>query len=216
VDGPAGDPPCPRLAGLLRSHLSERGDEPFLVARGDRGHFRWVSFRRATDLCEGAAPARLEETEAIALLRAVELSDFSTLEIEALERRVGTQGRERDVWISHRQPLHAGDARLAAWAAETGAVIVREPSPRLHPALFAWARPTIVAGAPAELEALLDGFAAEAPRLGAGRWRRRRLARLRAVLVAADGEGAARSLEARLAALGAGSARVLPFPGTGW
>jgi hypothetical protein len=216
VTAPAAEPFAADFAGLLRRHLAARAGEPFLVARGARGHFRWISLARAVELCDGAAPRAPEEETAAAWLRQAALSNLSTSENDTQRALGGAGSGGPEIWISHREPLAPGDLRLAGWAARTGAVVLREPAPRVHPALFAWARPTLLAGTPREVAELLEGFAAEAPRLGNARWRRRRLDRLRAVLVATEEDAALESTAAALAALGAAAARVLPFPDAGW
>ena len=75
---------------------------------------------------------------------------------------------------------------LARWAIVSGAAILVEPGPSLHPELFAWARPTIVSGSVAELLALADGVATLAPRFLRRRWLRQRGDRLRLLLVEGD------------------------------
>ena len=204
------------LRAALERRAGESPEDPFLFFRGERGHFRWWSFARAAACLAGAPEARAErpgEAEAASfLIAAGELADPGRA--AALAAALGSPSGGRDIWISHRPPAASPDATLALWAAQSGAALLREPGARLHPELFAWARPTLLSAPAPDLESLLADFAALAPRLGGARWRRRRLARLRALLVETEG---ARELPARLAALGApGAARVLPFPRSGW
>lgn len=199
----------------LERRAGQAPEDPFLFFRGERGHFRWWSLARAAACLAGAPSgggARPGEEEAEGFLRrADELG--SAAPAAGVAAALGPALAGRDIWISHR-PLGASpDADLALWAAESGAAILREPGERLHPGLFGWARPTILSSPGGALEALLAGFGDLAPRFGAGRWRRRRLARLRAVLVEA---GEVAPVRARLVALGApATVRVLPYPESG-
>ena len=129
-------------------------------------------------------------------------------------------GPGRDIWISSGPLERAGERSLALAALRAGWAVLREPAERLPAATLLWARPTIVSGTAAELDELLAAVAAEAPRWGARRWLRRRLARLRALVLEGDRTDPERPelperLEIRLAELGA-VARVLPLPGGGW
>jgi len=119
---------------------------------------------------------------------------------------------QRDVWLSW-APIDRQEEVLAAAAYLGGWAVLREPGESIHPATFAWARPTIVTGDGAALAALAESLTAMAPRWGRERWLRRRLARLRACIVT----GAAPSVELarRLQGL-APAARVLPLPEAGW
>lgn len=200
----------------LERRAGQSPEDPFLFFRGDRGHFRWWSFARAA-ACLAGAPAeegaRPGEGEAERFLRAADEAGATAL-AAALAATLGPPPARRDIWLSHRPPAAPPEAALALWAAESGAAVLREPGASLHPELFAWARPTVLSSPDAALRELLAGFGALAPRLGAKRWRRRRLARLRAVLVEGGDDAEVRE---RLAALHAPeSLRVLPFPGAGW
>jgi len=205
-------------AAPLRAALERRAaatpEDPFLFFRGARGHFRWWSFARAAGCVAGAAGAgatQAGEAEAEAFLAAVAERARSDL-AEALEARLGA-APGRDIWISHRTLALPTELALALFCARTGAAVLREPGERLHPELFAWARPTLIGDEPAPLARLFEEFAALAPRLGGARWRRRRLARLRAVVV--EGAGGER-VAPRLLAMGAGERlRVVDFPEAG-
>ncbi len=194
-------------AAPLRAALERRAaatpEDPFLFYRGASGHFRWWSFARAAACLSGAPEAGAAgagEAEAAAFLAAAEGAEPALA--SALADRLGAAAPERDIWISYRPPTLAAELALALFCARTGAAILREPGERLHPELFAWARPTLLSDEALALSHLIDGFAALAPRFGGGRWRRRRLARLRAVVVEDAG---GRPLRPRLAELGAGA-----------
>lgn len=207
--------PRPFRAALER-RAGQFPEDPFLFFRGDRGHFRWWSFARSA-ACLASPPAeesaRPGEGEAESFLRAADEAGSTAL-AAALASTLGPPPARRDIWISHRPPAAPPEAALALWAAQSGAAILREPGESLHPELFAWARPTVLSLPGAALRELLAGFGGLAPRLGARRWRRRRLARLRAVLVEGGDDAEVRE---RLAALHAPeSLRVLPFPGSEW
>jgi len=199
----------------LERRAGQTPEDPFLFFRGERGHFRWWSFARAA-ACLAGAPAgggaRPGEEEAEGFLRRAD-EVGSAAPAAGVAAALGPALAERDIWISHR-PLGASpEADLALWAAESGAAVLREPGERLHPGLFGWARPTLLSSPGAALEELLAGFGGLAPRFGARRWARRRLARLRAVLVEAGEVAPVREM---LVALGApATLRVLPFPGSG-
>ena len=90
---------------------------------------------------------------------------------------------DRDVWISWRPLRDPAELALARWAIVTGAAILVEPGPSLHPELFAWARPTIVSGSVGELLLLADQLDSLAPRFLRRRWLRQRGERLRLLLV---------------------------------
>ena len=123
-------------------------------------------------------------------------------------------GAPRDVWISWRAPAGPDEQALARWAIQTGAAILVEPGPALHPELFAWARPTVVSGTVEELCALADQVEALAPRFLRRRWFRQRGARLRLVLV--EGEPApdilARVGERWRTLLPSSAMHIEPFP----
>jgi hypothetical protein len=123
----------------------------------------------------------------------------------------GVMGR-RDVWLSW-APLDRRELVLAAAAYLGGWAVFREPGEAIHPATFAWSRPTIATGDGAALAALAESLTAIAPRWGRERWLRRRLARLRAWII--TGEVPSAQLAARLQAL-TPAARVLPLPESGW
>jgi hypothetical protein len=207
----------PFLAALGR-HAAASPADPFLIFRGARGHFRWWPFAEALGRAAGceAPEERADEAEAAAFLRAAAAASAGVESLAGELTRSLPAPQGRDVWISRRETGDRMECALALWAAASGAAIVREPAPHLHPALFAWARPTVVADGAAALAALCAGFAAEAPKLGAARWRRRRLARLRAVLVEEGDAVALGEIGATLASLGARSPLVLPFRATRW
>jgi hypothetical protein len=93
------------------------------------------------------------------------------------------RGAGRDVWICWRPLSEPDELALARWAIVTGAAILLEPGPALHPELFAWARPTVVSGSIDELCALADQLESLAPRFLRRRWFRQRSCRLRLMLV---------------------------------
>lgn len=132
----------------------------------------------------------------------------------AARRLLATLGApaQREVWLSW-APLEGPERLLAAAALLGGWAVFREPGAAVHPATFAWARPTLVSGGAAELAALADGLEALAPRWRRERWLRRRLARLRAWIV--TGAAPSAELSRRLAKLAPG-ARVLPLTEAGW
>lgn len=96
------------------------------------------------------------------------------------------RGVERDVWISWRPLTHPAELELARWAIVAGAAILVEPGERLHPELFAWARPTLASGCAEELLALADEFEHLAPRFFRRHWYRQRGERFRLLLVEGD------------------------------
>lgn len=147
-----------------------------------------------------AAASREAEPAARRLLASLDALD----EPDAVE--------QRDVWLSW-APLDRREAVLAAAALLGGWAVFREPGEAIHPATFAWARPTIASGDEAALAALAHGLTAMAPRWRRERWLRRRLARLRAWIV--TGEAPSAELSQRFQSL-APDARVLPLPEAGW
>ena len=130
-------------------------------------------------------------------------------ELEALGAGAG-----RDVWISRRPLSHPVEAALARWAIFTGAVVLVEPGPSLHPELFAWARPTLVTASVDELIQLADQLTSLSPRFLHRRWLRQRLERLRWLLVdSASGANEVERVEDRWRELSVHfKARVAPFP----
>ena len=204
------------LRAALELRAAATPEDPFLFFRGERGHFRWWSFARCAACLAGESGARATsagEGEAESFLERLALEGEPPL-VAPLAGLLGPSPTRRDIWISHRSVEVPAQSALALYCARSGAAVLREPGERLHPELLAWARPTLLCDEAGELERLIQGFAALAPGLAPARWRRRRLARLRAVLVQGEGSG---GLAARLAALGVGpGARVLPFPGSGW
>lgn len=199
----------------IERRARESPEEPFLFFRGERGHFRWWSFAHAAACLAGtpgAGAERAGEGEAAGFLAAADEAEDDAGAL-SLAGALGPAPTGRDIWISHRPLPGSPDAVLALWAARSGAAVLREPGERLHPELFAWARPTLLSAPEMDLIELVDGFAALAPRLGARRWRRRRLARLRAALVETGG---CERLAVALSGRGAPPAlRVLSFPGAG-
>jgi hypothetical protein len=200
------------LAALER--LAEAAPEdPWAFFRGERGQFRWWSHSRAwRESAAAAAESQATAGSAVPRELLARLAAGTEAEAAAAHRLLEVLGPppQREVWISWRR-LDAGAegvlllaSQLAGWA------VVREPGEALHPQVFAWARPTLLAGSGAELAALLDGFAAAAPRPLRGRWLRRRLARLRAVIVDDGSDPAA--LARRVGELG-GEARGIAFGG---
>jgi hypothetical protein len=199
---------------VLDRWARERPETPFVFFRGRRGHFRWLSYAaaRAIGPIAGSAPgpeewAPPEVGEIIAASRA------SGPGLDPALLPPAPAG-ERDVWISWRPLEVREEAALAGFAIRSGAAILAERSDRLPVGLFVWARPTIVSAAAAELEAVLAGIAAEAPRFLRRRWLRQRVGRLRLVLV--EGEAGAAEVERihrRLQELLPGAAAsVRPFP----
>ncbi|HSM14125.1 MAG TPA: hypothetical protein VLA66_08655 [Thermoanaerobaculia bacterium] len=206
----------PDPAAALRTRAERDPEAPALFFRGGRGHFRWWSWRRlAAEVAGSAGTARSsregETGDSLReLLRVLVEGELDGLgpRASSLASRLGS-GPERDIWISSRPLALAAERVLLATALLGGWAVVREPVSPLPPETFAWARPTILSGAVGEVRDLLEGFGALAPRWGAARWRRRRLARLRAVIL--DEEEGGEPISARLAGLGS-SARVVPLP----
>jgi hypothetical protein len=197
----------------LRRRAVDSPEEPFLFYRDERGHVAWWSWARAARELDEAAAGRL--TPGVASDWLARLAGAGAPEVAAAQRlleRLGA-GPERDVWLSWR-PLEADAERTLALAAVAGGwAVLREPADPLPAATFAWARPTLIAAPGPELDRLADDFAALAPRLLGARWRRRRLARLRAVLV--EGGGGEDARGARWRALG-GRPRILSLAPDGW
>ena len=184
------------VAAALALAARAQPEAPFLFYRNARGHFRWWSFALAAAFLEagGVGGEKLSvkgvvvEREAVELLGGflrVALGDgsdaFGAADLPGPEPGLG-----RDVWISWRPLSHPQELVLARWAIVSGAAILVEPGPSLHPELFAWARPTIVSGSVAELLTLADGVATLAPRFLRRRWLRQRGDRLRLLLVEGD------------------------------
>jgi hypothetical protein len=109
------------------------------------------------------------------------------------------RGAIRDVWIASGPADDRFERVLAHAALAGGWAVLREPALPVPAATLLWARPTLIAGRAAELAELLAAAAAEAPRWGARRWLRRRLARLRALVVPAAAGAASADLPERLA-----------------
>lgn len=203
------------MAVALAGRVSAAPEQPFLFFRGERGHFRWWSAERSlerlrTDAGE-AAPAG--EPAATAWLRACEGRADPAL-AGALAEAIGPALGHPDVWISTRsepEPLDAGLVRLLA---ASGGAVVWEPGPRLRAELLLWARPTLIDGSAAELVELLEAAVRSAPRFGALRWLRRRLARTRALIVTSGSEQEVGEAIAPLLAEAAPD--ILPFPRGRW
>ncbi len=179
------------LALAARAHP----EAPLLFYRNAKGHFRWWSFALAAAFLEagGVGEEKLSVTGVVVEREAVELlGGFLRLALGDTSDAFAAgipgpgPGRGRDVWISWRPLSHPQELALARWAILSGAAILVEPGPSLHPELFTWARPTIVSGSVAELLALGEGVAALAPRFLRRRWLRQRGDRLRLLLVEGD------------------------------
>jgi hypothetical protein len=200
---------------VLAARAAADPETPFLFFRGARGQVTWWSWKRC--LAETSSVPAAEEDPSFAVPRAfLKAMLEEEVALAVPEAPPGELGAPRPIWLSAAPLDRPAERRLARLAAEEGWAVFREPGLPIHPDTFLWARPTLLAGEVAELEALLDGVLARAPRWPAG-WRRiwlaRRMRRLCALLVppgrATDG------LTARLRRAGA-AARVLPFPGGGW
>lgn len=154
-------------------------EEPWLFYRGERGQFRWWSFRRAFAAYQGLGPPEKweEELPASFLER---LRSFPSLSPVRLAPR---QDGGRDIWWA--QNLLETDLTrgLAGWAVESGSAVLLEPG-RMHAELFLWARPTVVGGELSEICELFAELLASGPRWGRRAFLRRRLHRLRLLLVA--------------------------------
>lgn len=204
----------PDPAAVLRIRAERDPEAPALFYRGERGHFRWWSWQRLAAEVDGAVrtdrsstEGGIESTPRSVASALVEPGLVERVPLAAaLAARLGA-GPERDVWISSRPLEDVAERVLLATALIGGWAVVREPVSPLPAETFAWSRPTILSGPASELVGLLERFAALAPRWGAARWRRRRLARLRAVVVGEEVE----RLPALLADLGS-SARVVLLP----
>jgi len=125
------------------------------------------------------------------------------------------RGGARDIWISWRPLTHPAELALARWAIVAGAAILVEPGERLHPELFAWARPTLASGSAEELLALANKFELLAPRFFHRRWYRQRGERFRLLLVEGDpSPSELQQVRQRWRALSPSLApRCVPFPG---
>lgn len=168
-----------RLAGAARAAISP--DDPFLFHR--EGHdWRWLPFRDAEQriaAAAAAAPAWDLDPVGAALASLGDAPEPADLGRLLAELR---PSQRRDILVLDRPPGEARARILLAWAAATGAAVLLEPERDRTAATLAWARPTVVAGSPAELVALGEHLLV----LGApARLRRRRapLGRLRAIVV---------------------------------
>lgn len=208
-------PDEPAGAAALRRLAVAAPDDPWIFFRGERGHFRWWSHARALEELDRPAAQDLHGGAEVARDAVERLRGSSADEVKsagALLDALGS-GPGRDIWISWR-PFELRRERVVLLAAALGGwAILREPGAGLHPSILAWARPTLLVGGATELEELLAGFEAEAPRAFRARWLRRRLARLRAVVI--DDDAASESLARRLVGLGAETGIVSP-PADGW
>ena len=135
-------------------------------------------------------------------------ADLGAVDIPGPEPGVG-----RDVWISWRPLSDPQELSLARWAILSGAAILIEPGPLLHPELFAWTRPTVASGTVDDLLGLASQLESLAPRLFRQRWFRQRAARLRLLLVeGTSAEGELEQVRARWRELSASfSPRVTPL-----
>jgi hypothetical protein len=177
------------LAGLAKA----QPEAPFLFYRNSRGHFRWWSYATASAFLDraGLGEERLSAKGVVVDREAVELlGEFLRLAMgedshpPGVAELAGTEpGAPRDIWISWRALTAPDERALARWAILTGAAILVEPGPALHPELFVWARPTLVSGTVEELGLLAGEVESLAPRFLRRRWLRQRGERLRLVLV---------------------------------
>jgi len=199
----------------LAAHAARDPESPFLFFRDARGHFAWWSWAEtAAALRDGAEPSAAGAAQAIAYVRAALAPAARDAALAAAELLTALgAGDRRDIWLTRGDLASPGGRALALAALAGGWAVVHEPAAAIHPATFLWARPTIVGGAAAELDELMAGCSAQAPRWRREAWLAKRLRRLRAVVVAAGEDP--RRLAARLAALGA-TARVLSNPSVGW
>lgn len=208
-------PDEPAGAAALRRSAAETPEDPWIFFRGERGHFRWWSYARALEALDGAGAGDLPAGAAVGREVVEQLRTAGEEELRSARALLGTlgSGPARDIWISWR-PFDLREERVTLLAAVLGGwAILREPGDALHPSVLAWARPTVLVGGAAELEALLAGFEAEAPRAFRARWLRRRLARLRSIVI--DDDAPVESLARRLVGLGATAGVVSP-PAAGW
>lgn len=195
---PPADLPAGVVAAALRRLATAQPEAPFLFYRNSRGHFRWWSFATAAAFLEqgGFAGEKLSvkgvvvEREAVELLGGF-LRAALTGSPGAAQPKVPAPPAGRDVWISWRPLDDPAELALARWMIVTGAAILVEPGPSLHPELFAWARPTMVSGSAEELLELAARLESLAPRFLRRRWFRQRGERLRLLLV----DGAAEAAE---------------------
>jgi hypothetical protein len=212
-----------RQRSALARLAKTQPEAPFLFYRNARGHFRWWSYATAADLFEGAGHGEeklsikgvVVEREAVELLgEFLRLAMGEDAHLSSVAEISGPEPKApRDVWISWRPLTDPNELALARWAITTGAAILVEPGPALHPELVAWARPTIVTGRADELCTLSGQLEVLAPRFLRRRWLRQRGERLRLVLV--EGEPAPEELrrvgERWLALIPAGSTRIEPL-----
>jgi len=208
------DAPAPEAA--LAARAAATPETPFLFFRGPRGSFTWWSWQRAS--AESGAPGG-DEAEAggaasardyLGRLRRLAPADAAA---GAALLAILPPAPERPIWLTRGGLERPVDRAVAAVALAAGWAIVHEPGAEIHPATFAWARPTILAGSHDELLALLAGYEALAPPWRRSAWLARRTARLRALVLGPGEQGGA--LAARARALGARAA-VLSIPGSGW
>ncbi len=198
------------LLPALERWVLRAPEEPWLIFRGERGHYRWWSFSRALGAVrEGTPPRSLGEELPITFLNRLRVVDQRCP--MAIPPR---SDRSRDVWLA--QDLLETDVSraLAHWALETGCAVLLEPGP-IHPELLLWARPTVLGGFASELGALFVQVGAVAPRWGRHRYLLRRLRRLR-LLVATGTWSEQVELQEHLRTLPLPrELLVLPFPALG-
>lgn len=206
----------PRAA--LAGEAARHPETPFLFYRDARGHFGWWSWRRALAFSRGEAtvdPAAAGEVGAGDWLTSVlGLGGADTTRAAALLELLAEMPPQREIWLTAGNLSRDVDRITALAAVAGGWAVVLDAGPRIEPQTLVWARPTLLAGETAELADLLAGFAALAPRRRPAAWRRRRLARLRAVLIDADAD-AGEALTPRLVELGS-AARTLSIPPARW
>ena len=164
------------LGGAASAAL--RPEDPFLFVRG--GHdWRWLSFEAAAaGLAGGAGSVAAWDADPAAALLSILADRPRTL--PAWAGRLAPS-RRRDILVLDRPPAEAGELAVLDWVAATGAALVLEADRDRGAQTVVWARPTVVAGTPADLGALgaaLLGWGT-VPRL---RRRRGPLGRLRAVI----------------------------------
>ncbi|MEO8277594.1 MAG: hypothetical protein ABI639_15380 [Thermoanaerobaculia bacterium] len=226
------------VAEALARHARRAPEAPCLFFRDLKGRFRWRSYQNVAQWLEpaGRSPGLFSVKEVhegsavdaplLPFLSHLAEEDAPVREASERLRALLSPERQaaslRDIWISWRPLSVPAEKAIARWAIISGAVVLVDPGERLHPDLFAWARPTLLSGSSAELLALAQALEAQAPRFLRGRWMRQRTARLRHLLVEGTGvselDGVADVVDFAEVAAGwrelspAFTAHVLPFP----
>jgi hypothetical protein len=190
---PVDEPP----AQAIERRSRERGPEPavFFPSPRGAGHWAWWSFaelasrlRAPVSLPAAASGDGAPAAEELAAGVAARLADESATgrALAVLDALIAPGGR-RDILVARRPWADPFEAGLLLWAVARGHALVLEPVRAAWVPTLAWARPTLLALAAAEIAPLGAALESLAPRWGRGRWLAARGARLRTVLI--EGEG---------------------------